>query len=197
MREYIDNIFEESLELHKKITGDVRIKEILEKMAKTIANAFLNGNKLLIFGNGGSAGDAQHIAAEFGCRFEMERPPLPAIALTTDSSLLTAIGNDYNYTDVFEKPVAALANKGDVVWGISTSGNSENVLKGLKRALKNDCSVIGFSGRDGGKMTGLCDSLLVINSKSTARIQEAHIMCGHVICGLVDEIMFGKYSGSN
>lgn len=196
MKEYINNIIEESIELHKKIAADINIRETLEEIAKTIADAFLNGNKLIIFGNGGSAADAQHIAAEFLCRFEMERPPLPAIAVTTDSSMLTAIGNDYQYNDVFEKPVFALGNEGDIVWGISTSGNSENVIKALRTAIKNKCKTVGFSGKDGGRMHGLCTHLIVIDSNSTARIQEAHIMCAHIICGLVDEIMFGKFSGA-
>ena len=125
----------------------------------------------------------------------MERPPLAAIALTTDTSLLTAVGNDYSFDEVFEKQVSALANPGDVVWGISTSGNSENVIRGLKRAIKCDAKTIGFAGRDGGKMPGLCDKILVVNHQSTARIQEIHIMSAHIICGLVDEIMFGRFAG--
>ncbi len=159
-----------------------------------IVERFDRGNKLLLFGNCGLAADAQHIAAEFASRFVMERPPLPAIALTTDTSLLTAVGNDYSFDQVFEKQVSALANAGDIVWGISTSGNSENVIKGLKRAIKCEAKTIGFAGKDGGKMPGLCDKILIVENQVTARIQEIHIMSAHIICGLVDEIMFGKFA---
>lgn len=149
----------------------------------------------MICGNGGSAADAQHIAAEFVGRFVMERPSLPAMALTTDTSLLTAVSNDYDFSDIFEKQVAAFANPGDIVWGISTSGNSENVIKALRKATKHNAVTLGFSGKDGGKMQGLCDHILVVDDKVTARIQELHIMSAHIICGLVDEIMFGKFAG--
>ena len=132
MKQYIEDMFDEAIKAHKEFALDNA--GIIEKIAKTIVECFENGNKLLIFGNGGSAADAQHIAAEFASRFVMERPPLAAIALTTDTSLLTAVGNDYSFDEVFEKQVAALANPGDVVWGISTSGNSENVIRGLKKS---------------------------------------------------------------
>lgn len=193
MKQYIEDMFDEAIKAHKEFALDHA--GIIEEIAKTIVECFENGNKVLIFGNGGSAADAQHIAAEFASRFVMERPPLAAIALTTDTSLLTAVGNDYSFDEVFEKQVSALANPGDVVWGISTSGNSENVIRGLKRAIKCDAKTIGFAGRDGGKMPGLCDKILVVDHQSTARIQEIHIMSAHIICGLVDEIMFGRFAG--
>lgn len=193
MKKFIEDIFDEAVKAHKEFALDGAA--VIEDIAKTIAECFKNGNKLLIFGNGGSAADAQHIAAEFASRFVMERPPLPAIALTTDTSLLTAVGNDYSFDEVFEKQVSALANPGDVVWGISTSGNSENVVRGLKRAIKCEAVTIGFAGRDGGKMPGLCDHILVVEHQETARIQEIHIMSAHIICALVDEIMFGRFAG--
>ncbi len=193
MKTYIKEILEESITAHKEFALDNI--NIIEDIALEIVKCFKRGNKLLIMGNGGSASDAQHIAAEFEGRFEMERPSLPAIAVTTNTSTITAIGNDYSYDEIFEKQIAALANEGDVVWGISTSGNSENVLRGLKRALKENAKTIGFAGRDGGKMAGLCDHLLVVKHQRTARIQEIHILAAHIICGLVDEKMFGKYSG--
>ena len=193
MKQYIEDMFDEAIKAHKEFALDHA--GIIEEIAKTIVECFENGNKLLIFGNGGSAADAQHIAAEFASRFVMERPPLPAIALTTDTSLLTAVGNDYSFDEVFEKQVSALANPGDVVWGISTSGNSENVVRGLKRAIKREAVTIGFAGRDGGKMPGLCDHILVVEHQETARIQEIHIMSAHIICALVDEIMFGRFAG--
>ncbi len=193
MKTYIKEILDESINAHKEFALDN--VNILEEIALEIVECFKRGNKLLIMGNGGSASDAQHIAAEFEGRFEMERPSLPAIAITTNTSTITAVGNDYSYDEIFEKQVAALANEGDLVWGISTSGNSENVIRGLKRALREDAKTIGFAGKDGGKMVGLCDHLLVVKHNRTARIQEIHILAAHIICGLVDEKMFGKYSG--
>ena len=151
-----------------------------------VSEAVVDGKKLLIFGNGGSAADAQHIAAELTGRYKSERKALPAIALTTDTSALTAIGNDYGYKEVFKRQVEALANKGDVVLGISTSGNSKNVIKALKKAKKLGCKTIGFSGRDGGKMNEVCDINIVVPSNDTPRIQEMHILIGHIICQAVD-----------
>ena len=116
-------------------------------------------------------------------------------AATGNTAAITAIGNDYSYDEVFEKQVAALVNAGDIVWGISTSGNSENVIRALKRGIRDEAVTIGFAGRDGGKMAGLCDHLLIVKHQRTARIQELHILAAHIICGLVDEKMFGKYSG--
>lgn len=194
MQEYVNSIFHDSIEAHKKFSVDN--SKILVDFAVAIAKCLTNGNKILLCGNGGSAADSQHIAAEFVGRFVMERPSLPAIALTTDTSLLTAVGNDYSFAEVFEKQVAALANQGDIVWGISTSGNSENVVRALKKASKAGATVLGFAGRDGGIMKNLCDQIVIVDNKETARIQEIHIMCAHIICGLVDEIMFGKFAKS-
>lgn len=193
MLEYVNSIFEDSINAHKKFAASNA--QTLVDFAQAVAGCFNSGGKVMICGNGGSAADAQHIAAEFASRFVMERPPLPAMALTTDTSLLTAVGNDYDFSEVFEKQVSAFTNPGDIVWGISTSGNSENVIKALHRATKNGAVVLGFSGRDGGRMKGLCDHLLVVDNQITARIQELHIMSAHIICGLVDEIMFGKFAG--
>lgn len=192
MKEYINDILEESIKAHREFALDNA--DILQKIAETVAECFGRGNKVLIMGNGGSASDALHIAGEFVGRFEMERPTLPAIALTGNTSAITAIGNDYSYDEIFEKQVAALVNPGDIVWGISTSGNSNNVIKALKRGIRDEAVTIGFAGRDGGKMAGLCDHLLVVKHNRTARIQELHILAAHIICGLVDEIMFGKYA---
>lgn len=192
MKEYINDILEESIKAHREFALDNA--DILQKIAETVAECFGRGNKVLIMGNGGSASDALHIAGEFVGRFEMERPTLPAIALTGNTSAITAIGNDYSYDEIFEKQVAALVNPGDIVWGISTSGNSSNVIKALKRGIRDEAVTIGFAGRDGGKMAGLCDHLLVVKHNRTARIQELHILAAHIICGLVDEIMFGKYA---
>ncbi len=193
MIEYVNNIIDNSIKAHNRFARGNTEQLII--FAQTIVNCLNNGGKILICGNGGSAADAQHIAAEFVGRFVMERPSLPAIALTTDTSLLTAVSNDYSFSEVFEKQVASLANPGDILWGISTSGNSENVIKALRKASKNNVTTLGFSGRDGGQMRGICDHIIVIDEKETARIQELHILSAHIICGLVDEIMFGKFVG--
>jgi len=192
MESYINSIFNEITETVNKFIGD-SAHQLIE-ISTHIATCFESGGKLMIFGNGGSAADAQHIAAEFVNRFQMERPSLPAIALTTDTSVLTSIGNDYNFNDIFEKQLMALAKPGDIAWGISTSGNSENVLKGLRFCAREGIKTFGFAGRDGGKMNGLSDLLLIAPSETTARIQEIHIMAAHIICGLVDELLFGIFN---
>ena len=159
----------------------------LEVAANLCIDSLNNGGKILIFGNGGSAADAQHIAAELVGRYKVERKGLAAIALTTDTSALTSIGNDYGYSHVFDRQVEALANKGDVVIGISTGGSSGNVISALKLAKDIECKTIGFSGRDGGEMNALCDINLVVPAKDTPRIQEMHIVIGHTICHLIDQ----------
>ena len=141
----------------------------------------------MLFGNGGSAADAQHIAAELVGRYKLERKGIPAIALTTDTSALTSVANDFDYNSIFSRQVEALANIGDVVIGISTSGKSENVIKALKLASKLKCKTIGFSGNGGGEMNRICNINLVIQSNDTPRIQEMHIVIGHTICHLIDQ----------
>ena len=158
----------------------------VEVAAKLCIDCLKNGNKILLFGNGGSAADAQHIAAELVGRYKTERKGLSAIALTTDTSALTAIGNDYGYDRVFDRQVEALANTGDVAIGISTGGSSANVASALKLAKDLDCKTIGFSGRGGGEMNELCDINIVVPAQDTARIQEMHIVIGHTICHLID-----------
>ena len=158
----------------------------VEVAAKLCIDCLKNGNKILLFGNGGSAADAQHIAAELVGRYKTERKGLAAIALTTDTSALTAIGNDYGYDRVFDRQVEALANTGDLAIGISTGGSSANVASALKLAKDLDCKTIGFSGRGGGEMNELCDINIVVPAQDTARIQEMHIVIGHTICHLID-----------
>jgi len=158
----------------------------VEIAAQLCIDALQEGGKLLIFGNGGSAADAQHIAAELVGRYKVNRKGLSALALTTDSSALTAIGNDFGYKSLFDRQVEALANKGDVLIGISTSGKSINVINALKLGSQLQCKTIGFSGNDGGQMNKICDVNLVIPSKDTPRIQEMHIVLGHTICHLID-----------
>jgi len=161
-------------------------------IAEKIASAFLRDRKLLICGNGGSAADAQHMAAEFVNRFQLERPPLPALALTTDTSVITSIGNDYSFEEVFSKQVKALGVKGDVLLAISTSGKSKNVVLAVEAAKKHGIYSVGLLGQDGGKLAEMVDTALVAGSDVTARIQEAHLLAEHIICHLVDYILFQK-----
>ncbi len=162
------------------------MEDSLENASILAINALKAGNKILIFGNGGSAADAQHIAAELTGRYKSERRGLPGIALTTDTSALTAIGNDYGYDRVFDRQVESLANSGDLLLGISTSGNSKNVISALKLGQELGCKTIGFSGRDGGAMNDVCNVNLIVPSDNTPRIQEMHILFGHTICQIID-----------
>ena len=190
MKDAIIRIFEESAQLQVKFARENTDKVI--EVVQLIAQAFSEGKKVILFGNGGSATDASHIAAEFVNRFLMERPPLPAIALNTDSAVLTSISNDYDYSQVFSKQLAALGHEGDVVIGISTSGNSPNVIKAIDVAKKNGMRTIVLTGGSGGKLKNLADYTFLVPTKVTARAQETHITLGHVICQMVDEELFGK-----
>jgi D-sedoheptulose 7-phosphate isomerase len=158
--------------------------------ATLLADTFRNGGKLLAMGNGGSAADAQHFAAEIVGRFKLERPALPAVALSTDSSIMTAIGNDYGFDQVFRRQVEALAAAGDVVVGISTSGNSPNVLAALALARERGCRTIGLLGRDGGSIRSACDLALIVPSADTPRVQEGHITIIHILCDLLERTLF-------
>jgi D-sedoheptulose 7-phosphate isomerase len=181
--------FQESIRVKQSFLRDNL--ETLTQAIDVLVRAFQRGNKLLLFGNGGSAADAQHIAAEFVNRFMIERPPLPAIAFTTDTSILTSIANDYSYKEVFAKQVQALGKKGDVAIALSTSGNSSNVIAAIEACKKLDISTIGLTGGTGGQMVGKVDFLLnVSEGRSSARIQETHILVAHVICDLVDQRLF-------
>ncbi|MBI2964093.1 MAG: D-sedoheptulose 7-phosphate isomerase [Deltaproteobacteria bacterium] len=167
----------------------------LETVIDTVAARLLAGNKVLFFGNGGSAADAQHLAAEFVNRFLLERPPLPAMALTTDTSILTSVGNDYGYAEVFAKQVKALGREGDVAVALSTSGNSPNVLRAVEACRKQGIITVGLTGGDGGKLGALVDHHLCVSaSKLSPRIQETHILVGHVLCEMVDCKLFGRHS---
>ena len=180
-------IIEKEIAEHLKVAMTMSsLIDRVEIAAQLCIDALQEGGKLLIFGNGGSAADAQHIAAELVGRYKIDRKGIPAIALTTDTSTITAISNDFGYEYVFERQVEALANKGDVLIGISTSGRSSNVINGLKMASKIGCKSIGFSGSDGGKMNQVCDINLVVPSEDTPRIQEMHIVIGHIICHLIE-----------
>ena len=165
----------------------------LMTLSEKIASTFLKDGKLLICGNGGSAADAQHMAAEFVNRFQLERPPLPAMALTTDTSVITSIGNDYSFEEVFSKQVKALGMEGDILLAISTSGDSKNVLLAVETARNQGLYTAGLLGKDGGKLRKMVDMPLIVACDVTARIQEAHILAEHVICHLVDYILFQKH----
>ncbi|MDF2431398.1 MAG: D-sedoheptulose 7-phosphate isomerase [Mucilaginibacter sp.] len=160
----------------------------IEAGSEMITSVIKAGNKVLLAGNGGSAADAQHIAAELSGRFVKERKALPGIALTVDTSALTAIANDYGYDHVFSRQVEGLAQPGDLFIGISTSGNSQGILNAFETAKKIGCKTLGLSGRDGGKMNGLCDLNIIVPSQVTARIQEMHILIGHILCKAVDDL---------
>jgi len=162
--------------------------------AKYISKAFKNDRKLMLCGNGGSAADAQHIAAEFVNRFLIDRHPLPALALTTDTSIITSVANDYSYEEVFSKQIQALGVEGDILFAISTSGNSNNILSAIRTAKEKGLYAVGLIGGDGGKMLTLVDLPLVVESNQTPRVQETHILAGHLICELVEHILFKKIS---
>jgi D-sedoheptulose 7-phosphate isomerase len=188
MKDAIVQAFRESADV--KVRFIRQNAEVLAQAVKMIVQAFKAGNKVLLFGNGGSAADAQHIAAEFVNRFLIERPPLPAIALTTDTSILTSISNDYGYADSFAKQVKALGKEGDVAIGISTSGTAANVIKAIQVAKEMGLKTVGLAGRDGGELSKLVDVALVVDSQSVPRIQEVHITIGHVLCEMVDRMLF-------
>jgi len=187
MKNIIFNTLQETAKIKERFINDHvdRIQHGADKLATCIAS----GHKILIFGNGGSAADAQHIAAEFVNRFQIERPPLAALALTTDTSVITSIGNDYSFDDIFYKQVKALGTKGDIAIGISTSGNSQNVVKAILAAKDIGMLSIGLTG-SGGKLAECADMVFAVKTDITARIQEAHILLGHIWCDLVDRILF-------
>ena len=188
MKDKIIKIFEESIEVKKKfIEGHV---DVIMEVANVIANAFNKGKKLILFGNGGSATDASHLAAEFINRFQKERPSLPAIALNTDMAVITAIANDYDFSEIFSKQLKSLSDEGDVVIGISTSGSSANVLKAMDVAKKKKLITIALTGLKGDKFAAKAHYAFIVPSEKTARIQETHITLGHVLCRMVEEILF-------
>jgi len=191
LREMINEILRESLSVKGDFISNNADKLVL--LSERIAQAFTNDKKLMICGNGGSAADAQHIAAEFVNRYEMERPSLPAIALTTDTSVITSIGNDYSFKEIFSKQIKAMGLEGDVLLAISTSGESENIVKAVEDAKDLHIYTAAFLGQGGGRVAGVVDLALIAPSESTPRIQEAHILAGHILCQLVDYILFRRH----
>ncbi|HEC1761665.1 TPA: D-sedoheptulose 7-phosphate isomerase [Campylobacter jejuni] len=192
LNSYIKEHFQESILVKEQILKDENLITLIKNASLEVIKAYKNGNKTLLAGNGGSAADAQHIAGEFVSRFYFDRPGIASIALTTDTSVLTAIGNDYGYENLFARQVQAQGVKGDIFIGISTSGNSKNILKALEFCKQKEIISIGLSGASGGAMNELCDYCIKVPSTCTPRIQEAHILIGHIICAIVEEELFGK-----
>jgi D-sedoheptulose 7-phosphate isomerase len=188
MKPVVLKALEESLRINEGfINANV---DLLLSVAQRLATCFASGHKLLIFGNGGSAADAQHIAAEFVNRFAVDRKPLPAMALTTDTSVLTSISNDFSFDEVFSKQIMALGKKDDIAWAISTSGNSKNVLLAVQAARDRGLYTLCLTGCDGGELAQICDLALIVDSEATPRIQESHMTAAHIVCELVERILF-------
>jgi D-sedoheptulose 7-phosphate isomerase len=192
MQDFIKNRIIESIQTKSKLLENQLFVQNIEKAVKVCTETFQKNGVVLFCGNGGSAADAQHLAAEFSGRFYFDREPLNSEALHVNTSYLTAVGNDYSFDEVYARLVRAKGHKGDVLFAISTSGNSPNILKAIEAAKKLDMTVVGLTGETGGKMAGICDILLNVPSKDTPRIQECHILTGHIICELVESSLFSK-----
>jgi len=186
----VKEIIQASIDTKQRLLADAVLLHQIEAITQLVASAFRSGNKVLFCGNGGSAADAQHLAAEFSGRFYTDRDPLPSEALHVNTSYLTAVANDYSFDVVYSRMVKGMGRKGDVLFGLSTSGNSVNIIKAFEQAQQIGMITVGFTGETGGKLKNLCDHLINIPSKDTPRIQEAHIMVGHIICQLVEEQLF-------
>ncbi|MES2332464.1 MAG: D-sedoheptulose 7-phosphate isomerase [Bacteroidota bacterium] len=191
MKEKIKSIIAASIDVKKQVLADEAFQRNIENIINAITEAFQNGKKVLFCGNGGSAADAQHLAAEFSGRFYKNRKALPSEALHCNTSYLTAVANDYSYDVIYSRLVEGICEEGDVLVGLSTSGNSKNILNAFVSAKEKKVITVGFTGAGGGKMKDICDYLVNIPSEDTPRIQESHIMIGHIICELVEEKIFG------
>ncbi len=188
----IQNIIEKSIAVKQQIIADGQLITVSAQIADAVVNCYRNGGKVLFCGNGGSAADAQHLAAELSGRFYFDRPPLEAEALHVNSSYVTAVANDYSYNDIYSRYVNGVGKPGDVLIGLSTSGNSENIVRAMAVAKQKGLITVGMTGETGGKMKELSDYLLNVPSTDTPRIQESHIMLGHIVCEIVEEKLFGK-----
>src|SRR5215204_7066259 len=189
--EQVKNIIQSSIDVKQQILENEELLAATIDIANKIVKALKQGNRIYFCGNGGSAADAQHLAAEFSGRFYIDRDALPAEALHCNTSYITAVGNDYGYDLVYARLIKGIGNKGDFLVGLSTSGNSVNIIKAFEVAREKGIATVGFTGESGGKMKGLCDYLLNVPSSNTPRIQESHIMLGHIVCQLVEEQYFG------
>lgn len=190
MNDQIKNLIQASIDVKVEVLSNTTLQQTLATCVEKIATAFKNGNKVLFCGNGGSAADAQHLAAEFSGRFYTDREALPSEALHVNTSYLTAVANDYSYDVVYSRMIQGIGKPGDVLIGLSTSGNSTNIIKAFETAKDKQMITIGFTGATGGKMKQTCDYLINVPSTDTPRIQESHILLGHIICQLVEEIIF-------
>ena len=186
----INQIIQESIEVKKHILEDDEMLKALQMITNSIVNCYNQDGKVLFCGNGGSAADAQHLAAELSGKFYFDREPLNSEALHVNTSYLTAVGNDYSYQEIYARIVKAKGRKGDVLFAISTSGNSQNVINAINQAKEQGMIIVGLTGKTGGKMKDICDFLIPVPSQDTPRIQEAHILIGHIICQLVEEDLF-------
>lgn len=192
MKAFIEQQIKNSYQTKQRLLEDKLIIEIIKQVAKITIQAYNNGNKTLIAGNGGSAADAQHMAGEFVSRFYFDRPGLASVALTTDTSILTAIGNDYGYERVFARQIQAQGNRGDIFFGISTSGNSPNIIAAIEECKEKGILTVGLVGEKACKMDEICDYIIKVPSSETPRIQESHLLIEHMICALVEEAIFGR-----
>ncbi len=192
MQEFIVQQIQDSLQTKQRLLEAKDLLDALETTARQCMACYRQGGKILLAGNGGSAADAQHIAAELVGRYAFERPALNALALTTDTSALTAIGNDYGYEKIFSRQIEGVGNHGDLFIGISTSGNSQNVLNALHTARTQGITTVALVGRDGGAMASMADIALIVPSRETPRIQEAHILMGHILCDMIERELFGN-----
>lgn len=192
MENYIQAQMDQALLLKQKVCADLDLIDLIARVSQTCIDGYKNNNRVFCAGNGGSAADAQHIAAEFVSRFYFDRPALAAEALTVNTSILTAIGNDYSYDKIFSRQIEANARPGDIFFAISTSGNSGNILLAIEAGKKIGMKIVGFTGETGGKMADLCDYCFKVPSRDTPRIQEVHILIGHLICAVVEREIFGK-----
>lgn len=190
MKIKISSILMEASNLFSQLENDDIFKENIISISIEIIKSLKSGNKVLFFGNGGSAADSQHMAGEFVSKFKFNRKSMPAIALTTDSSIITSISNDFGYEKIFSKQIEGLGNKSDIAFAFSTSGNSKNVLEGLKKAKEQGLRTIGLTGLNGGLMKNFCDYIIKIPSSDVPRIQEGHLLVGHIICEIVEKEMF-------
>ncbi len=190
--EFMNDQIIDSIQVKQNIINDKKLMELIEQVSLQAIEVYKKGNKIILGGNGGSAADAQHIAGELVSRFYFDRPGLPALALTTDTSILTAIGNDYGYERLFSRQIQANGNQGDMFIGISTSGNSPNILKALEECKAQNIMTVGLTGGQGGLMEELCDYCIKVPSNETPRVQESHILIGHIICSIVEEAIFGQ-----
>lgn len=192
MKNFIQDAIKESIDTKLRLLDSEELLKTIEDVARECTSCYENNGKIILAGNGGSAADAQHISAELVNQLNFERPALHSIALTTDTSILTAVGNDRNYEQVFSRQIEACGQEGDVFIGISTSGNSKNVIQALKQSRQQGIITIGLTGGTGGEMINYCDHILIVPSSETPRIQESHILIAHTICSIVEQSLFSE-----